>query len=104
MNIEELELHPLINPASKHYENEKESAIEQLEEKMSVYKMIGACEFNIFKYEYRKFAKGVLEEDEKKIATYRNYRQLLIDLECLELGFYTVKQALQISGREFRYR
>lgn len=103
--MNELPLHPLINPNSPHYDGDnRKSAIEELEEVMTVYKMIGACEFNIFKYEYRKERKGVKEEDEYKIKTYRDYRQLLIDLEYLDLGFFTVQKALQMTQREFRYR
>lgn len=73
-------LHPLINPDSKHYESEGKSAIEELEERLSLTEMIGACQFNIFKYTYRQDKKGQRESDLKKIETYVNYLKFLESL------------------------
>lgn len=98
-----LKLHPLINPNSQHYDTEEKTAIELLEERLSVIKMIGFCEANIFKYEYRKVHKGQKEDDEVKIATYENYLQVLCNIPS-HLKNNTVKFAFVQLQVEYRYR
>ena len=73
--------HPLINPDSKHYDSsDREPAILELEKKLTVDEMIGACKFNIHKYEYRLDKKGQKYSDMKKIQTYKNYLNYLYKL------------------------
>lgn len=66
--------------------------------------MIGYCKGNIFKYEFRKFNKGALEEDEKKIETYKKYLKELEDMNYLSLGNYKVVDAIRMTHREWIYR
>ena len=94
-------LHPLINPNSKHYDREYRSAIEILEERLTINEMIGACKFNIIKYGYRKEAKGQKASDIEKIKTYQDYKQLLENLDERYLNVI-VSEAFKYSGLEFR--
>ena len=96
-------LHPLINPNSKHYDREDRSAIEIIEEQLTVNEMIGACKFNIFKYVYRKEAKGQKSSDMEKIHTYVMYQELLESLSA-RYQDVVVSDAFEYSGLEFRYR
>ena len=99
-----MKLHPLINSESSHYQSGGKVAIEEMEKKLTVIKMIGYCEGNIFKYEFRKELKGTLEADKKKIETFKNY---LKELECmlyLSLGNHKVCDAIKITRREWAYR
>ena len=83
--------HPLINPNSLHYINEKgRNRIFNEEKNMTLCHMIGACIFNIRKYEYRKDKKGQLSSDMLKIETYKNYLKCLkrIEYEILVDGVY----------------
>lgn len=98
-------LHPLINQKSKHYNTGAKTAIEILEEELTVLEMIGFCKGNIFKYEYRKEHKGAKEDDEYKIYTYKQYLsvlELLIGYDKSN-GHLTVKQALSNDDIQFRY-
>lgn len=97
-------LHPLINAASTHYDTDKRSAIEELEEELTVAEMIGACKFNIFKYEFRQDAKGQKEADIKKIETYKNYLRLLEYLDLISSDLFTVAEAMKADGLKYRYR
>ena len=99
--MKELQLHPLINPNSKHYDTEEKTAIELLEEQLTVSEMIGFCKGNIIKYEYRKEHKGAKEDDEVKIKTYRNYLKVFNDIHIATLS---VKNAFEIFNIKFRYR
>lgn len=99
-----MKLHPLLNPNSTHYENDKEVAIQEMEKDMSVIEMIGYCKGNIFKYEFRKFHKGALEADEEKIRTYEAYMKVLKDMASLSLANHFVADALKMTKREFAYR
>ena len=69
-------IHPLLNAASTHYQDEK-SAIELLEETATLGEQIGWCKGNIFKYKYRQDKKGQKESDLIKIKTYEDYLQFL---------------------------
>lgn len=99
-----MQLHPLLNPNSTHYENDKEVAIQEMEKDMSVIEMIGYCKGNIRKYEFRKFNKGALEADEEKIRTYEAYMKVLKDMASLSLENHFVADALKMTKREYAYR
>jgi hypothetical protein len=74
--------HPLLNPNSKHYDDDNgKPTIIDLEQKLTLEQMIGACLFNIYKYEARKDKKGQRTSDEQKIITYRKYLEYLLGLE-----------------------
>jgi len=90
--------HPLINNDSKHYDAKGTPAILELEKKLSVAAMMGAVEFNLFKYEYRKEHKGQRGSDEKKIATYQAYGDVLKDLVHKGHAKLTVNHAYHIEG------
>lgn len=98
--------HPLINPESSHYESESKSAIEELEEQLSLSEMIGACKFNIFKYTYRQDKKGQKEADLKKIETYVNYLKFLEELEDSPdvHGWWIVKNVYDYCGIQINYK
>ena len=84
-------MHPLINPNSVHYiDNHGRNRIFDEEKHMSLCHMIGACIFNIRKYEARKDKKGQLKSDLLKIDTYQNYLDCLrkIEYEILIDGVY----------------
>ncbi len=98
-----LPLHPLINPNSPHYDVGGKTAIEELEERLTVIEMIGFCKANIMKYEYRKAHKGQSESDEVKINTYNNYILALIGMDILSRDA-TVEFAFKRNGLKWRYR
>lgn len=106
--------HPLINPESSHYDDEKKTAIEELEEQLNLVEMMGACRFNIFKYKYRQDKKGQKQADLKKIETYENYLKFLESIEkqlferahnkCLhDAALWKVKRAYEYLGIELIY-
>ena len=100
-------LHPLINPESaKHYDTKgRPTSIEEMEAKMTVNRMIGAMEYNIYKIEYRKDFKGQKESDEYKLVTYKNYLDALIELLAAGIEPYlSVQRAWQLTGRVWSYR
>lgn len=68
--------HPLINKQAKHYSGERE-AIFQIEDEMSINGLIGACHYNMMKYDIRKNSKGQLESDMIKIDDYKRYLEFL---------------------------
>ncbi len=98
-----LPLHPLINPSSAHYDTEEETAIEQMERAMTVIEMIGACKYNIMKYEYRKKHKGQLESDEVKLKNCRDYLKLLNSF-IFKHSDIAVEEAFVLYGLKWRYR
>ena len=77
------EIHPLINPKSKHYESNGRNKIFDIEKKLSVAEMIGAAKFNIEKYDFRKDKKGQKEDDLVKLETYSNYLGALQDIQAM---------------------
>lgn len=99
-----IELHPLINKSSLHYDTGKTSAIEELEKVLTVTEMIGFCKGNIFKYQYRLEEKGQKESDLAKIKTYKAYLSLLEQLDDAGYFMDTVALALEKSMLRFRYR
>ena len=96
--------HPLINPNSKHYDAGGKTAIEELEEMLTIREMIGFCKGNIFKYEYRAEHKGQKESDFKKIQTYKDYLDLLEGVYYLSQAGETVKGAFDRLELKFRYK
>jgi len=97
-------LHPLINPNSSHYDTQEKTAIEHLEDQLTVREMIGFCKGNIYKYTYRKEHKGAKEADEEKIKTYVNYMAVLHSTLNASIGGLTVTETFKHSGISFRYR
>jgi hypothetical protein len=96
-------LHPLINPKSKHYDTGGKTAIEELEEQLTVIEMMGFIKGNIFKYEYRKAHKGQSVEDEEKIATYDNYMQIIDECSYSGYAHTIVKDAYKALEINFTY-
>lgn len=99
-----LQLHPLINKNSPHYDNEGTNAIAELEKQLNIREMIGFVKGNIFKYNYRKEEKGQIKSDLEKIKTYEAYLEALHDL----LGknwdeTLSVARAWEITGKKWRY-
>jgi len=74
--------HPLLNPKSLYYHAQRISAIEQLEQELSLSACIGYAEGNIIRYSYRLDYKGQKEEDLEKLETFKKYLQWLRDLEA----------------------
>ena len=99
-----MNLHPLINKDSAHYDTEGKTAIELLEEQLTVKEMIGFCKGNIFKYEYRAEHKGQKESDFKKIQTYKDYLDLLEGVYEMSPFVTSVAKAFEILEIKFRYR
>ena len=102
-------MHPLIpieegKVKNSHYQKGSKVAIEEAEQILTVCEMIGACKFNIFKYEFRKELKGVKEADEKKIETYKAYLKELEDMAYLSLHNHYVSDAIRITQRDWVYR
>jgi hypothetical protein len=101
--MSELQLHPLINPNSTHYDIGPITAIEELEQQLTVTEMIGFCKANIFKYEYRKEHKGQAEEDDVKINTYEKYLKVLFNIDT-KFTNNTVAFVFCCLGIKWRYR
>lgn len=99
-----MQVHPLINKESLHYQNDGKVAIQELEKRLTVVEMIGWCKGNIFKYEFRKQLKGALEADEKKIKTYKDYLHVLNMLHTKGFSDEIVLDAFLQYGLEFRYK
>jgi hypothetical protein len=102
--------HPLLNADSKHYDTKEKSAIQELEEELTIYAAIGFCEGNIIKYEYRKKAKGQEESDKKKIKTYSDYVIFLYKQKHdfkgkgVDLFYLTVAEVYRSNGIEIDYK
>ena len=78
-------LHKLIDSQSPHYDTEDEkSAIELMEEEITIVEMIGYCKGNIFKYKYRLNKKGQKASDIIKIVKYTNYLKELTLLKHMD--------------------
>lgn len=99
-------MHPLLNPESPHYDRDGVSAIEALERKFTLLEALAWCRGNIFKYEWRKDSKGQKESDEKKLATFRAYEELLEEVRSQGAitGFFLVTRAYHMVGLEVQYR
>ncbi len=98
--------HPLLNPESAaSYDREGEIAIEVFETKFTLLEALAWCKGNIFKYEWRKDAKGEKESDKKKLETFRAYEELLEEVRTQGVitGFFVVKQAYKMVGLEMQY-
>ena len=95
--------HSLLNNNSKHYDAGGKTAIEQLEEMLTIREMIGFCKGNIFKYEYRADYKGQKDSDLQKIQTYRNYLDFLYTLVGIYEEDTQVKEIYIREGIEIEY-
>lgn len=97
-------LHPLINPESNHYNQDGRQSIQDIEEKLSVDEMIGACTFNIMKYTLRLDTRGQKEADLVKIKTYQDYKDLLLNMRNkYNCGSIFVNHAYKLCGVELSY-
>ena len=99
-----LRLHPLINADSPHYDGQDTSAIEELEKILTVTEMMGFCKANIFKYEWRLDKKGQMDQDLKKIITYKNYLSLLSILSDMDCPDDIVSLALEKAMIPLKYK
>jgi len=96
--------HPLINPESNHYKQDGRQSIQDIEEKISVDEMIGACTFNIMKYTMRLDTKGQKKADLVKIKTYQDYKDLLLDMRNKhDCGYLMVCFAYKFCGVDIRH-
>jgi len=68
-------IHPLLTKGDNPQYNNGKQTIRDLEKKLTVCEMIGACKFNIEKYRARK--KGTDEQDEAKAKKYDDYLRFL---------------------------
>lgn len=99
-----MQLHPLINKNQSHYNAASKSAIEEMEEFMTLSEMIGFCCGNIHKYKYRQDFKNQKESDLKKIKTYENYLDVLRECSNHLEGDIIIKDAFIMLDIEFRYK
>lgn len=101
-----LDLHPLMDENSKHYDSKEEPTIKRMENEMTVIEMIGFCKGNIFKYTDRQDFKGQKKKDIHKISHYRAYLMVLLGLitrmtsDPVEA---TVTQGLKENNLKFKY-
>ena len=95
-----MKIHPLINPKSKHYMRKGTNLIEDLEKRLTVIEMKGACLFNIYKYNNRN--KGQDEEDKIKAQDYTNYLYELNKIPDIDKNL-KVCDAFKKNRMEFIY-
>jgi hypothetical protein len=70
--------HPLKHPESNHYELwEDVEAIDIIEKNLTKEELIGACKFNILKYQLRIGNKDDVLKEVSKIKTYQDYLKFL---------------------------
>jgi len=97
-------LHPLITPgANQHYNTRLDgrNTILDLEMELTVSEAIGACKWNIYKYDTR--AKGQDDADAQKADKYTEY---LAELELLSidgLASCRVAKAWTFVGKQWSY-
>ena len=100
--------HPLIDRKnSPHYDaNEGKTAIQKLEDDMTICEMRGFCYGNIQKYKYRLVHKGQAESDLEKIGHFRAYLEALNDLKTMTgiAPHMGVTRAWKLAGIVWRYR
>lgn len=86
--------HPLLNPNSTHYhKKEQKSAIELLEQELSLAECIGYAKGNIIKYRYRLETKGQKESDLTKLESYIKYLSWLIGLDIQMINDNNINDA-----------
>ena len=73
--------HPLINPASSHYDNNGKSAIKDFEADENLTALISWARISAKKYEHpNRASKGQVEGDKVKAKTFRAYEAFLLDI------------------------
>ncbi len=100
-------LHVLIDSQSPHYDDDEgKTAIESLEEVLTVAEMRGYCKGNIFKYKYRQDKKGQKSSDLIKIVKYSNYLQELTKLKFMDgvNDSMLTKRAWKLAGIKWEYK
>jgi hypothetical protein len=103
----EPELHPLINKNSSYYnEPGKKAGIEQFEEEYSVKELLSWSKITAHKYrlEGRK-GKGEVEKDIIKLATYKNYFNMLQNLidTYPQVAEMSAEKAYKHANLKWRY-
>ena len=99
--------HPLIDRKnSSHYDAEEKTAIEVLEDEMTICEMRGFCHGNISKYRYRLYHKGQSATDLEKIVHYDNYLKELTHLKFIDgiNEFMIVSRAWRLAKIKWDYR
>ena len=92
--------HPLVNNSSKHYKRGKEHLIKELEERLTVVEMKGACLFNIYKYNKR--TKDQDDSDSEKARHYTSYLYELNKIPNIDKNL-KVYEAFKKNKMEFDY-
>ena len=73
--------HPLINPASGHYDNNGKSAIKDFESEESILALSHWARISAKKYEHpNRASKGQVESDKIKAKTFRAYEAFLLNI------------------------
>jgi len=103
---ESVPTHPLLNPESKHYDDDDEglSFIEQFEEDHTVRQVLSWAIINVEKYMYRQNKKGQKTSDLKKIETYSKYMDVLIKLSQGGYSDMLVMRAYRKEGIIWCYK
>ena len=99
-------LHPIIDKKnSGHYDKQERSAIEELEDEMTICEMRGFCFGNVQKYTYRLRHKGQATADAEKITHYQNYLNELTKLKFMDgiNDSMVVTRAWKLAKIEWRY-
>lgn len=97
------EYHPILLPESKaHYDTDGQSNIIEFEQKNTIEGALGAISYNIIKYTNRKKGQDAL--DNKKIETFKAWRELLYGLQTL--GYprdHNLRHAMLVEYPDMKY-
>ena len=98
-------LHPLITQGkNSHYDKQKTTAIEDIEEYYTVNDCVAWCRLNREKYLYRRKHKGQTASDDDKVTAYESYLTYLYKLKNLGCGEMLVKNAWVVGNYKWRFR
>ena len=102
---DEMTTHPLLNPNSKHYDDDEGmSFIEEFEEDHTVRQVLSWAIINVEKYMYRQNKKGQKASDLEKIETYSKYMNVLIKLSQEGYSDMLVMRAYKKEGISYSYK
>lgn len=95
--------HPLMNRNAKHYDTGEKPTIWNIEQKLTVREMIGACKFMMIKYGERD--KGQDEHDAEKMKDYLRYMEFLSGVlrDDPAIEYMTVQEAYDYLDVELEY-
>ena len=96
-------MHPLTNPDAKHYDANEEPTIQRMERELTINELIGACKFNLFKYNDRQDHKGQKKKDIEKIIDYHAFLKFLEEIEDMGLGDDIAENAYKYLGLNIKY-